>query len=328
MHKSPLFSSLAVSTLVLACVLATHAGGQGPAPAQPVPKPAPGQKVVGFSQTGAESDWRVANTTAMREEAKHRGYDLRLLDAQSKSDKQIFDVRALIAQKVDLIVISPLMTDPAEWQPVLTAAKEAGIPVIIQDRRINVPTEFYHAFIGSDFCEEGRQAARWLAQKTNGHAAIFQLLGEPTSAPADERQRGFEEILKDYPGMEILKSQTANFRRATGREVMAAFLQSPAGKECTAVFAHNDDMALGAIAAIEAAGKKPGIDILIVSIDAIKDALQAAADGKLNCTVECNPNTAPQIFDAIDIYFHRPVPTREAVIDQSQARALLPTRQY
>jgi len=191
----------------------------------------------------------------------------------------------------------------------------------------------YKTFIGSDFVEEGRRAARWLARKMNGKAMIAELQGTPGSAPAIDRKKGFEEVIAHYPGMKIIKSQTGDFTRAKGKEVMEAFLRSPEGKKINALFAHNDDMALGAIQAIEAAGLRPGKDIIIVSIDGVRGAFDAMVAGKLNCTVECNPLLGPQLFDAAEkIAAGQPVPhrivTKEGVYDQSVAKQVIASRQY
>jgi ABC-type sugar transport system substrate-binding protein len=287
---------------------------------------------VGFSQIGAESGWRTANTDSIKAEAAKRGINLRFSDAQQKQENQIKALRSFVAQGVDVIAFSPVVE--TGWEPVLREIKQAGIPVILTDRAVAVSDpSLYATFIGSDFIEEGRRAGRWLAQKTGGHAVIAELVGTPGSAPAIDRKKGFEEILAANPGMTIVLSQSGDFTRAKGKEVMEAFLKSPAGRNITALFAHNDDMALGAIQAIEEAGLRPGRDILIVSIDGVRDAFAAMAAGKLNCTVECNPLIGPQLFDlAADVAAGHPVPHRipvdEGVYDQSQAAAALPNRRY
>ena len=288
--------------------------------------------VVGFSQVGAESGWRTANTQSIRSEAEKRGIDLRFADAQQKQENQIKAIRTFIAQGVDVIMFSPVV-EPG-WEPVLQEAKKAGIPVILADRAVDVSDEsLYVTFIGSDFVEEGRRAAEWMAKKMNGKAVIAELQGTPGSAPAIDRKRGFEEEMKKYPGMKIVISQTGDFTRAKGKEVMEAFLKSPEGAGITALYAHNDDMALGAIQAIEAAGKKPGTDITIVSVDGVKGAFEAMVAGKLNCTVECNPLLGPTLFDAAEaVAAGKTVPkrivTKEGVYDQTQAKELIADRKY
>jgi ABC-type sugar transport system substrate-binding protein len=287
---------------------------------------------VGFVQVGAESAWRTANSKSVTDEAAKRGIDLKFADGQQKQENQIKAVRAFIAQHVDVIVLAPVV-EPG-FEPVLTEAKRAKIPVILSDRRAKLSNDsLYVTFIGSDFIEEGRLAAKFLVDKTGGKAKIAELQGTPGSAPANDRMKGFKEVIADKPEMEIIMSQTGDFTRAKGKEVMEAFLKSPKGKEINALFAHNDDMAIGAIQAIEAAGLKPGKDIIIVSIDGVKSAFEAMADGKLNCTVECNPLIGPQLFDAVEaIVAGKPVEKRvavkEGVFTEDQAKAELPNRKY
>ena len=290
------------------------------------------QVSVGFSQIGAESAWRTANTQSVRDEARKRGINLQFSDAQQKQENQIKALRSFIAQNVDVIAFSPVVE--TGWEPVLQEIKQAGIPVVLSDRAVDVSDpSLYVTFIGSDFVEEGRRAARWLADKTGGKAVIAELVGTPGSAPAIDRKKGFEEVMAKYPGMRIVKSQSGDFTRAKGKEVMESFLKAPDAGEITAVFSHNDDMALGAIQAVEEAGKQPGKDILIVSIDGVKGAFDAMAVGKLNCTVECNPLIGPQLFDAVEaVLAKKELPRRivvqEGVFDQSKAAADLPNRKY
>ena len=287
---------------------------------------------VGFSQIGAESGWRTANTDSIKSEAAKRHVNLRFSDAQQKQENQIKALRSFVAQGVDVIAFSPVVE--TGWEPVLREIKQAGIPVILTDRAVAVSdSNLFVTFIGADFIEEGRRAGRWLAQKTDGHAVIAELVGTPGSAPAIDRKKGFEEVLAGHPGMKIVLSQSGDFTRAGGKEVMESFLKSPQGRQITALFAHNDDMALGAIQAIEEAGLKPGKDITIVSIDGVRGAFEAMVAGKLNCTVECNPLIGPQLFDLVrDVAAGKPVPksvrVKESVYDESQAAAALPSRQY
>jgi simple sugar transport system substrate-binding protein len=273
--------------------------------------------VVGYSQIGAESEWRTANSKSIRSEAEKRGIELRFADAQQKQENQVKALRAFVAQKVDIIMFSPVVE--TGWTPVLREIKQANIPVVLSDRRVDAPDDLYVTFIGSDFVEEGRRAATWLAKKTNGKATIAELQGTVGSAPANDRKKGFEEFLAKHPEMKIIKSQSGD--------------KSPEGSQINAVFGHNDDMALGAIQAIEEAGRKPGTEIIIVSIDGVRGAFEAMVAGKLNCTVECNPLLGPQLFDAVEaIARGETVPKRitvqEGVFDQTQAKEALPTRQY
>jgi galactofuranose transport system substrate-binding protein len=290
--------------------------------------------IVGYAQLGDESEWRSANTASVKEAAADLGVELKFSDAQQKQENQIKAIRSFIAQKVDVIGVAPLVE--TGWDDVFREAKEAGIPIILVDRRAAVPPDLYVTFIGSDFLEEGRNAARIMAKLTNGKANIVELQGTRGSAPANDRFSGFREILKDYPDMKILDTEDGNFTVAKGKEVMQAFLEAH-GTDITAVFAHNDDMALGAIQAIEEYGLKPGVDIKIVSVDAARGAFEAMMAGKLNATVECNPLLGPQFFElALKVVNGEPVPkwipSQESEFLASQGadqlKQILSTRKY
>lgn len=286
--------------------------------------------IVGYAQLGAESEWREANTISVKETAEQLGVELRFLDAQQDQDNQIEAVRKLIIQKVDVIGIAPIVE--TGWEEVFQQAKDAGIPIILVDRRADVPEDLYVSYMGSDFLEEGRKSARIMADLVNGKANIVELVGTIDSAPANGRYAGFREILKDYPGMVIIDSESGDFTRARGKEVMAAFLKKH-GKAITAVFAHNDDMALGAIQAIEEFGLQPGKDIKIVSVDAARIAFEAMIAGKLNAAVECNPLLGPQFFElALKVVngesVPKWVPSIETVFFPDNALEILPTRKY
>ncbi|MCA9975506.1 MAG: ABC transporter substrate-binding protein [Anaerolineales bacterium] len=286
--------------------------------------------IIGFAQLGAESEWRVANTNSIKETAEQLGVELRFYDAQQKQENQIEAVRKLIMQKVDVIGISPIVE--TGWEEVFQEAKDAGIPIILVDRRASVSEDLYVSYLGSDFLEEGRNAARAMVELTNGKANVVELVGTIGSAPANDRYKGFREIIEDYPEIKIIDSQTGDFTLARGREVMAGFLQKY-GTEITAVFAHNDDMALGAILAIEEYGLRPGIDIQIISIDAARGAFEAMIAGKLNATIECNPLLGPQFFElALKVVNKEPypkwVPSIEGIFFPESAIEILPTRKY
>ncbi len=290
--------------------------------------------IVGYAQLGAESEWRSANTVSVKEAAARLGVELKFSDAQQKQENQIKAIRALIAQKVDVIGVAPLVE--TGWDDVFKEAKDAGIPIILVDRRADVSPDLYVTFIGSDFLEEGRNAARIMAKLTDGKANIVELQGTRGSAPANDRYTGFREILKDYPEMKIIDTEDGDFTVAKGKEVMQAFLKAH-GKDITAVFAHNDDMALGAIQAIEEYGLKPGVDIKLVSVDAARGAFEAMIDGTLNATVECNPLLGPQFFDlALKVVNGEPVPkwipSQESEFLASQGpeqlKQILATRKY
>jgi len=249
--------------------------------------------VLGFSQVGAESEWRTANTESIKASAAAAGIELKFADAQQKQENQIKAIRSFIAQKVDVIAFSPVVE--TGWETVLQEAKRAKIPVILSDRAVAVKDDsLYVTFMGSDFVEEGRRAAVWLMgyMKSNKPIRIVELQGTVGSAPAIERKKGFEEMIKPFPNYKVVRSQTGDFTRAKGKEVMEAFLKAE-GKNIDVLYAHNDDMAIGAIQAIEEFGLKPGKDIVIVSVDAVKGAFEAMIAGKLNCSVECSPLLGP-----------------------------------
>jgi simple sugar transport system substrate-binding protein len=289
------------------------------------------KQVVGFSQIGAESAWRSAETESIRSEAAARGVDLRFSDAQQKQENQIKAIRAFVAQRVDAIIIAPVVE--TGWEPVLREVKRARIPVVLVDRGIKVSDDsLYTTLIASDFVEEGRRAGDWLAKKLNDKGNVVELQGTTGAAPALDRKKGFEESISKHPGIKVIKSQSGDFTRAKGKEVMEAFLKAE-GKNINAVYAHNDDMALGAIQAIEEAGLKPGTDVIVVSIDGVKSAFEAMVAGKLNCTVECNPLLGPAAFDAINAALSgKPVPKKtivqDKVYDQESAKAAIATRKY
>ncbi|AIE84650.1 ABC transporter substrate-binding protein [Fimbriimonas ginsengisoli] len=291
---------------------------------------APKKYTVGFSQIGAESAWRTAETKSVQDEAQKRGVTLKFADGQQKQELQIQAVRSFIAQKVDVIFLAPKVE--TGWEPVLREAKRVNIPVILLDRGIKVSDDsLYKTLLTSDFVEEGRMAANWLAKRMNGKGNIVELQGTVGSAPANDRKQGFAEVLAKFPDMKVTRSQTGDFTIAKGKEVMEAFLK--ADPTIQAVYAHNDDMALGAAQAIEEAGKKPGKDIILVSIDGVHQALEAIKDGKLNCSVECNPLLGPGAFDAAEqILAGKDVPKRivskDQQFDESTAAQALPTRKY
>ena len=290
--------------------------------------------VLGFSQVGAESEWRTANTESIKSAAKEAGIELKFSDAQQKQENQIKALRSFIAQKVDVIAFSPVVE--SGWGTVLREAKAAKIPVILSDRSIDEKdTSLWVAFMGSDFVEEGRRAGRWLVDKTKGQAGpvnIVELQGTVGSAPAIDRKKGFEDIIKADPKFKIIRSQTGDFTRAKGKEVMEAFLKAD-GKSINVVYAHNDDMAIGAIQAIEEAGLKPAKDITIISIDGVKGAFEAMIAGKLNVSVECSPLLGPQLMSAAkDLVAGKTIPkrivTQEGVFPMEVAAKEFPSRKY
>ena len=289
--------------------------------------------VLGFSQIGAESEWRTANTESIKSAAVTMNIDLRFADAQQKQENQIKALRTFIAQKVDVIAFSPVVS--TGWDTVLEEAKAAGIPVILTDRAVTSDPSLYVGFLGSDFIEEGRKAGRWVLDTFKDATAdvnIVELQGTVGSAPASDRKQGFEEVIVANPHLKIIRSQSGDFTRAKGKETMEAILKSEPRK-IHVLYAHNDDMAIGAIQAIEEAGLRPGKEILIVSIDAVKGAFEAMIAGKLNATIECNPLLGPQLMTSVaEVVAGRPIPKRivveETMFTMDTAKQFIQTRKY
>jgi ABC-type sugar transport system, periplasmic component len=257
---------------------------------------------VGFSQVGSESGWRTSFSESVKAEAAKRDINLKFSDAQQKQENQIKAVRSFIAQGVDAIIIAPVVE--TGWQPILMEAKRARIPVVIVDRNVAVNNDtLYLTRIAPDFELEGEKAASWLMEKTEGKCNILELQGTVGSSAAIGRMKGFNKVLAQYPDAKIVRSQTAEFTRAKGKEVMESLLKAEGGgKNICALWAHNDEMALGAIQAIKEAGLQPGKDILVVSVDAVDDALKAIVDGTINVSVELSPHLGGPAFDVIEQY--------------------------
>lgn len=253
--------------------------------------------VVGFAQIGQESGWRDAETQSIQFYAGQNldTIELKFADAQQKQENQIKAIKSFIDMGVDVIGLAPVVE--TGWDAVFTEAKEAGIPIVLMDRMADVPEDLYATFIGSDFVEEGKNAAIEMSNLLGGEGKIVELEGTVGASSANDRKKGFEdELAANHPGIEIIASQTGDFTRAKGKEVMESFLKTY-GSEIKGVYAHNDDMMLGAIEAIKEAGLKPGEDIKTVSIDGIKGIFEAMVAGEANVTVECNPLLGPQFFE-------------------------------
>jgi len=331
--RAPVWAALLVVLLALGgCERGAPLLPVGNTSTSPVAKPKKTYQdmIVGYAQLGAESEWRTANTLSVKETAAQLGVELRFSDAQQKQENQITAIRSFIAQRVDVIGVPPIVE--TGWREVFEEAKAAGIPIILVDRRADVPDDLYVTYMGSNFLEEGRNAGRVMAELTGGKATLVELVGTVGSAPANDRYRGFREILRDYPDIEIIDSESGDFTVAKGREVMRTFLNRY-GADITALYAHNDDMALGAIQAIEEYGLRPGVDIKIVSVDATRGAFEAMIAGKLNATIECNPLLGPQFFElALKVVNGEPVPkwvpSPEGIFLAEDAAEILPTRKY
>ncbi|WP_161880637.1 ABC transporter substrate-binding protein [Deinococcus alpinitundrae] len=257
---------------------------------------------VGFAQTESNNPWRIAQTKSMQDEAKKLGYQLVYTDAAGSTAKQVADVRSMIAQKVDAIFLSPREDKPLA--PVVAEARKAGIPVILLDRNIDPALSKagtdYVTFVGSDFIKEGQRVGDWLVKNAGGKTNIIELEGTVGASPANDRKKGFDDVMAKNPKFKIVASQSGDFARDTGRQVAQTLLQ--AHPEANVIYAHNDEMAIGAVSAIQAAGKVPGKDILVLSIDGGKEAVQMVVDGKINYVVECNPRFGPEAFKTLKSY--------------------------
>ncbi|AKP33828.1 galactofuranose ABC transporter, galactofuranose-binding protein YtfQ [Yersinia aleksiciae] len=279
--------------------------------------------VVGFSQIGSESGWRSAETKVSKQEAEKRGITLKIADAQQKQENQIKAVRSFIAQGVDAIFIAPVVA--TGWTPVLQEAKEAKIPVFLLDRMIEVnDPSLYTAAVASDSVYEGKVAGEWLLKDVAGKPCnVVELQGTVGSSVAINRKKGFADGIASAPNVKIIRSQSGDFTRSKGKEVMESFIKAEQnGKNICAVYAHNDDMAIGAIQAIKEAGLKPGTEIKIVSIDGVPDIFKAMSSGEANATVELTPNMAGPAFDALIAL--KKDGTQPAKFIQTESRLLQP----
>jgi galactofuranose transport system substrate-binding protein len=320
-------TSLALLTLLsLLAGCEKDPGSRGEADGRPL--------VLGVSAIVSWGNWNGPNAESIRKAARDAGIELQWDDARHSQEKQLATLRSFVKQHVDVIAFSPVVE--TGWEFVLREIRSAGIPVILMDRNIEVSDEtLYVSMIGSDFVEEGRRAGRWLTEHTrdtHGEIDIVELQGTVDSSPANRRSQGFGEIIAADPRYRIIRSRNADFDLARAREVMAEFLEAE-GRRIRVVFAHNDSMALGAIEAIEAAGLKPGSDILVIGIEGSRKGLEAIVAGKMNVSVECSPLLGPQLMTVVrDLAAGKTVPrrvvTRESVFTRENAAAELPNRPY
>ena len=316
-------------------------GGAAPTAAPPAEQAAPQQQEAAapakkeykdltlcYPQLGAESDWRTANSASLKETAEQLGVNLIFSDAQQKQENQISAMRACIQQEVDVIALPPVVEDG--WDAVLTEAQDAGIPVIVVDRSVSADPSLYAAHIGSDMVVEGQRSADEMNRLLPDGGKVIELSGTTGSGAANGRAEGFRMNLND--NIEIIDSQTGNFTTAEGKPVMEAFLKKY-GDEIDGAFIHNDNMAIGAVEAIKAAGLEPG-DIKIVSVDGTRGGFQLMIDGWVQADVECNPLLGPQVMEMALLLANggtvepKEQLTNETIYYPEEAEALLPERQY
>ena len=284
-------------TLALALVLA---GCRNSAPTAANPSPA---VVVGFSQLGSESGWRIGNTASMEQAAKEWGFGLMLDNANQRQEKQIAAIRSFISYQVDVIVFSPIVE--TGWDNVLREARQAGIPVILMDRMLHVDDEsLYTAYIGADFLAEGRRAGKYLLKKADAlgaeHMNIVEITGTEDSTPMRDRQAGFRWAIEGDGRFTIVESVTGDFLRSKGEECMRYLLDKYGPEGIDVVYSHNDEMTLGALKVLEAEGIDPGKDIILISVDAQQEAIDALKAGRINCIVECTPDLGNSVMEMVD----------------------------
>ena len=258
--------------------------------------------VVGFSQLGAESSWRIANTESMENAAKEAGFGLMMENANQKQEKQIDAIRSFIAYQVDVIVFSPIVENG--WDNVLNEAKKAGIPVILMDRMIETTDKsLYTAYVGADFYAEGRRAGEYLIRKADAtgaeHLNIAEISGTLDSTPMRDRQRGFMDVISRDSRFTVIDSICGDFLRSKGEECAAELLEKYGPDGIDVIYSHNDSMTLGALDILEQKGIHPGKDILLITVDGEKEAVGALKEGKINCVVQCTPNLGPAAMSLV-----------------------------
>jgi galactofuranose transport system substrate-binding protein len=255
--------------------------------------------VLGYSQLGDESTWRTRNSFSITTAAKKAGIKIMFDDAMQNQANQIKALRSFIAYKVDVIAFSPLVE--TGWDTVLGEAKAAGIPVILVDRMIDTGDQsLYTCALCSDFNLEGRRAGEFLLKKyknVSGPINIVEIAGTKDSTPAIGRSRGFREVVSANPKFRVIFSEDGDFMASKGRELMRKVLSRYDRKEINVLYSHNDDMTFGAVDVMREAGIRPGKDIAIISVDATQRSVDYLKVGIINCVIECNPNSGPQVMD-------------------------------
>lgn len=289
--------------------------------------------VIGYSQVGQESEWRLLNTASIKQSAEKFNIELLFEDADQSQERQIASIRRFIEENVDVIVVSPVVRDG--WDEVLGEANRAGIPVVMSDRNVDADDGLVTTYIGADFTEEGRRAMRWIRDHIEADQEplkILQMEGNRGASPTEERRKGFEEVLEECPQYELVYSRYGDFTYEGGQKIIREYLAEQEW-DIDIIYSQNDDMALGAIEELKKHGIAPGTDVKIVSVDATKPAFRAMIRGELNCAVECNPVLGDQLMKAVrDLVSGKPMPlriiTEEKVYDESVAEELIKTRLY
>ena len=258
--------------------------------------------VVGFSQLGAESSWRIANTISMEQAAKDAGYGLMMENANQKQEKQIDAIRSFIAYRVDVIVFSPIVQ--TDWDNVLMEAKQANIPVIIMDRMIDTQDDtLYKAYVGADFYAEGVRAGEYLVRKADAlgadHLRIVEICGTTGSTPMQDRQRGFMDVIGKDERFTVIESVDGDFLQSKGEECMRELLQKYGTDGIDVVYSHNDAMTLGALNVLEKENAAASKNMIIITVDGEKEAVDALKAGRINCVVQCTPHLGPSVMKLV-----------------------------
>ncbi len=258
--------------------------------------------VVGFSQLGAESSWRIANTASMEKAAKDYGYGMMMENANQKQEKQIDAIRSFIAYRVDVIVFSPIVE--TGWDNVLTEAKQAGIPVILMDRMIETQDDtLYTAYVGADFYAEGRRAGEYLVRKADALGSeklrIAEICGTTDSTPMRDRQRGFMDVISQDGRFEVIDSVDGDFLRSKGEECMRDLLQKYGADGIDVIYSHNDSMTLGVLDVLESLNDPAVKDMILITVDGEKEAVEALKAGRINCVVQCTPQLGPSVMELV-----------------------------
>jgi len=269
---------------------------------EPAPETKQPSVVVGFSQLGAESSWRIANTESMEKAAKEAGFGLMMENANQKQEKQIDAIRSFIAYQVDVIVFSPIVENG--WDNVLNEAKKAGIPVILMDRMIETQDEsLYASYVGADFYAEGKKAGEYLIRKADAlgadHLNIAEICGTKDSTPMRDRKAGFMDAIADDGRFSVIASVDGDFLRSKGEECALELLERFGEDGIDVIYSHNDSMTLGVLDVLEQKGIQPGKDILLITVDGEKEAVDALKNGKINCVVQCTPNLGPAAMSLV-----------------------------
>ena len=283
---------------------------------------------IGFSELDIDGAWRITQVESMEEEAAARGYDYMMTNAEYDTEKQVADVEDLLAQDVDFLFIAPIDMDAIV--PALSAAKEAGVPVILLDREATGTWgEDWLTTIIADYVQQGEMCGQWLVDNMGDEEVkIVEITGVVGGSDVRDRAQGIRNIVDQHDNMSIVATQTGEWSRSTAQEVMENIIQSTGG-DFNVVYCHNDEMALGAVLALKAAGMNPGTDVKVIAIDGQAEAVEAIIAGEMNAIATCSPRFGKAAFDALEKYlagetFEQYIINTETLITIDNAEEQLP----